>query len=357
MNKIWKVIGLMSGTSLDGLDIAYCEFIKTNKTYTFEIKATSQIDYPKKLKEQLKSAIDFSATDLLAYDKWYGAYLGKQLISFITKNKCKPDFIASHGHTIHHQPTAGFTCQIGSGQHIALASGLPVVCDFRSKDVALGGQGAPLVPIGDQLLFSDYDGCINLGGIGNISFEYQEKWIAYDMVPVNMLFNYISKKAGKEFDKDGLLASKGNLNQELLKQLNLLSFYQNPFPKSLGYEWFLEKVVPLIDQCKEPVENILHTAVIHAVQQINAAINGIKKKELSVLITGGGAKNKFFIEKLRQQSNPSTALIIPEKKLIDYKEALIFAFLGVLSKNKEVNSLSSVTGARKNSSSGVWFYP
>ncbi|UZO80398.1 anhydro-N-acetylmuramic acid kinase [Aquimarina sp. ERC-38] len=353
----YKVIGLMSGTSRDGLDIAFCQFDKVGGAYTFELIATQHIEYDTDLKEVLKNAINLDVPDILELDSTYGQWIGEQVNLFIKKNKITPDFIANHGHTIHHRPEKGFTLQIGSGQEIALATKYPVVADFRSKDIALGGQGAPLVPIGDQLLFSTYDCCVNLGGISNLSFTQNNKRIAYDIAPVNMLLNYLSKKVGLEYDKNGKMASQGDINIKILQELNQLSYYTKSFPKSLGFEWFQDKVIPIIDKSQDSVTNLLRTSITHIVQQINLALQSIKKDNLKVLLTGGGAKNTFLIEQLQQATGVNIQIIVPSEELIDYKEALIFGFLGVLSKNKEINCLQSVTGASQDSSSGVWYYP
>ncbi len=355
--KTYNVIGLMSGTSLDGLDIAYCVFEKKNDSWSFSLKKSEAIDYSSELKEQLKSTINLEASELLAFHNMYGNWLGKQVKSFIDKNYINVDFIASHGHTVFHQPEIGLTYQIGSGQHIANTSGKKVICDFRTNDVALGGQGAPLVPIGDQLLFSDYDFCLNLGGISNISFDSAGKRMAYDISPANMLLNFICKKINMEFDKGGKLAAAGTTNIDLLNKLNTLAYYKLPYPKSLGYEWFKENIIPLIQNTHDSVENLLNTSISHITKQIASDIKNTGKENSTLLVTGGGAKNKFLIEKLQQELGEFSKVIVPKEQIIDYKEAIIFGFMGVLRERNEANCLQSVTGASKNSSSGVIYYP
>ncbi len=346
----------MSGTSLDGLDIAYCHFKKRNKLWSFSIEKTEAIEYTQYYKDKLKNAIHLEASKLLAFDKDYGIWLGEQVKKFISTYTLEVDFIASHGHTVFHQPEIGLTYQIGSGQHIANTSGQKVICDFRTNDVALGGQGAPLVPIGDQMLFSEYDFCLNLGGISNISFNMAEKRIAYDISPANMLLNFICSKIDLEYDKSGALAKQGTLNNELLDQLNALDYYDLDHPKSLGYEWFEEKVIPMVESTKDSVKNLLHTSVMHIATQIANDIRNTKKNNASVLITGGGAKNDFLIEILQQKLIDIATVIIPSVQIIDFKEALIFAFMGVLKDQNEINCLKSVTGAKKDSSSGIQYY-
>ncbi|AXT55960.1 anhydro-N-acetylmuramic acid kinase [Aquimarina sp. AD1] len=355
--KTYKVIGLMSGTSLDGLDIAYCHIKKHEGSWTFSIVNTENIAYSEDFKNKLKNTVDLPSTDLLAFHNTYGTWLGKQVAKFINKNSIAVDFISSHGHTVFHQPEIGLTYQIGSGQHIANTSNLKVIYDFRTNDVALGGQGAPLVPIGDRLLFNKYDFCLNLGGISNISFDLDEKRIAYDISPANMLLNLICNSIDLEYDDGGKIARTGELIEELYNTLNDLSYYKDPYPKSLGYEWFLDKIVPIIEKSNEPVENLLYTSVHHITEQITNAIKNTGKKKSSILVTGGGAKNDFLIETLKQKLQNYTTVIIPEENVIDYKEALIFAFMGVLRELNEVNCLQSVTGAKKDSSSGIICYP
>ena len=354
--KIHKVLGLMSGTSLDGLDLAYCHIWEDTHQWMYEIRQAKSIAYDDEMRLTLKNAIHLCAADLLEFNGTYGTWLGKQSQAFIKEHALEVDFIASHGHTSHHQPERGFTYQIGSGQHLANASGNTVVCDFRTNDVALGGQGAPLVPIGDQLLFKQYDFCLNLGGISNISFEYQGKRIAYDIGLANMILNYCTHKIDLAYDHGGELASKGVINKQLLTDLNALAYYKLPFPKSTGYEWFLEHVVPIVEHTDDTIENILHTAIHHISDQIVIQTHTyLTNKESSMLVTGGGALNTFLMKTLQEKLGASIRINISEKTLIEYKEALVFALMGVLRLEGKTNILSSVTGASKDSSSGIIF--
>jgi len=354
---IYKVIGLMSGTSLDGLDIVYCKIEKQKSSWSFVILKTKSVQYDSEFKKKLANTIELPAIDLLNLHNFYGSWLGTEVKKFIDQNHIDVDFISSHGHTVFHQPKIGLTYQIGSGQHLANACGHKVICDFRTNDVALGGQGAPLVPIGDRLLFSDYDFCLNLGGISNISFETDGKRIAYDISPANMLLNHICSFIELEYDHGGQLARKGTINPLLLEILNTLEYYTQPYPKSLGFEWFSEKIIPILNNTQDSIENLLSTSVHHIATQIADAIKKTDKKKSSILITGGGAKNDFLIEKIKENLVDFSEVIIPDTNLIDYKEALIFAFMGVLRDRKEINCLKSVTGAKHNSSSGVMYYP
>tara|TARA_R110002049_G_scaffold210634_2_gene381706 strand:- start:3522 stop:4598 length:1077 start_codon:yes stop_codon:yes gene_type:complete len=356
--KKFNVLGLMSGTSLDGLDLAYCHFWQNKDEWKFKICNTKSVGYTPGFKEKLKNSISLSASELLEFNNSYGTWLGAQSKLFIDEEQLTVDFIASHGHTTHHQPKKGFTYQIGSGQHIANSTNCKTICDFRSNDVALGGQGAPLVPIGDKHLFATYDFCLNLGGISNVSFQQNNKRIAYDIGIANMALNYMAQKIGLEFDKNGNLAKKGKINQTLLDQLNALEYYKLPFPKSTGYEWFLKEIAPLLEAANGPIENILHTITIHICDTISGNLLAITNRvKNSLLVTGGGAFNGFLMTTLQEKLGNTFLLETSSKTLIEFKEALIFAFMGVLRSLDQNNVLCSVTGATKDSCSGVIYLP
>jgi len=342
-------IGLMSGTSLDGIDLVYVCF-KNDDYKDFKIIHAETISYSKEWKQLLQNAIFSDEVTLQELDITYGRFLGRILNNFINNFKITTiDFIASHGHTILHEPAKGITLQIGSGQEIANITKQKVVCDFRTQDVKLGGQGAPLVPIGDELLFPEYDFCVNLGGFSNVSYKKENKRIAFDICPVNIVLNFYANKIGLEYDAFGKIASEGKLNEALLEKLNALEFYQQKPPKSLGLEWVQSTIFPLIDAFETEVPTILRTFVVHIAQQISKVIT----KNNQVLVTGGGVFNTFLMDEIRQYSN--SQIVLPAAELIDYKEALVFAFLGLLKIHDEINCLKSVTGASKNHSSGVVF--
>lgn len=344
---IWHIIGLMSGTSLDGVDLAYIQFENTEKL-RFKILHTHTIPYPEKWKNRLIAAFDSNEEQLQDLDIKYGEYLGKLVFDFIRKNKIKKlDFVASHGHTIFHKPEESYTLQIGDGQSIANTCKQKVICDFRTQDVALGGQGAPLVPIGDELLFSEYDYCLNIGGFANISFDENGIRKAFDICPANIVLNHYTRKIGLEYDDKGSLAKKGTCHKELLKALDSHASYQKK--DSLGNEVVISEFIPLIDSFQLSLHDILHTFIVHFSKKIT---NEFKTKG-KVLITGGGAFNDFVIECIKEQTD--SEIIIPSKQLINYKEALIFGFLGLLKNQNEVNCLASVTGAVRDHSSGVLF--
>jgi len=347
--KAYHVIGLMSGTSMDGLDIAFCKFILDSNQWTYEIVQAETLAYSKEWKQRLSSAE--SSLDLVQTHYDYGYYIGKTVKLFIEKHNIKVDFVSSHGHTLFHQPSKRITFQLGHGAAIAAECHLPVVCDFRSLDVALGGQGAPLVPIGDQFLFPAYDFCLNLGGFANVSFEKDKERIAFDICPVNIMLNELAKKMGKEFDENGQEGRKGNVSLDLLNELNQLEFYapQRQGPKSLGKEWLIEHFSPIVNKYPLSLQDQFSTIYEHVAMQIALAIK--REKPGRILITGGGAHNSFLIERISALTNHQP--IIPDKRTVDFKEALIFAFLGILKLRGEINCLKSVTGATRDNSGGV----
>lgn len=347
-NNNFFVVGVMSGTSLDGIDLVFVRFAKNNYT-DFDIICAETYPYTESWKSTLTHAIDFSKKKLEKIDIAYGKLLGEIINDFVKKNKLKNiNFIASHGHTVLHQPQKGITLQVGSGKEIAKQTGLQVVCDFRIQDVKLGGQGAPLVPVGDELLFSSYTYCLNLGGFSNISFKERGERIAFDICPVNIVLNHYVNKLGFAYDDKGEIASKGAINFSLLEKLNTLSYYKEEPPKSLGLEWVQQYVFPVIDAEEKEVATILRTFVEHVAIQIGRVIDNE-----SSLITGGGAFNAFLIQRI--ESVTKLEFLLPDSALINFKEALIFAFLGMLRIQNQVNCLSSVTGASKSHSSGVIF--
>lgn len=350
LNK-YNVIGLMSGTSLDGVDVVFCEFSFENRKWLFEIVCGETIPYSKDWKQRLIACETASALEFQQTNIDYGFYLGERVRDFVAKHAIQADFVSSHGHTIFHQPDKKLTVQIGAGSAISAACKLPVVCDFRSLDVAMGGQGAPLVPIGDQLLFSDFEYCLNLGGFANISYQYNDERIAFDICPVNIVMNAICAKIGKEFDDNGDLANKGALNDDLLQQLNNLPYYHLPQdkPKSLGKEWVLASINPILSQYAISENSLLRTFCEHVAIQIANVVNS--KSTGKLLITGGGAYNSFLIERIQEVVKHE--IRVPEKKTIEFKEALIFAFLGVLRMRNEINCLKSVTGASADNCGGA----
>lgn len=350
----YKVIGVMSGTSLDGIDLA-CIHFHFDTRWTFELVKMETLGYSESWVDILKNLVSYSSGALKAIDVEYTSYLSEVINNFIKRNSLTDiDAICSHGHTALHDPNKGLTYQIGNQKALATLTKNKVVCDFRVQDVVLQGQGAPLVPIGDALLFPEFDYCINLGGFANISFEEKSQRVAFDICPVNIVLNHYMQKIGLPFDDKGKMARTGKVNKALLEKLNKLSFYALKSPKSLGIEWVKKEIFPLLDLHKMTTEDRLCTFVEHIAIQISSVMQ-IKEKT-SVLITGGGAFNTFLISRIKALSLKKK-IIIPSSDIINYKEALVFGLLGILKIRNEVNCLSSVTGALHDHSSGRIYLP
>ena len=353
----YEIIGLMSGTSMDGLDIAHVKFdFNADSNDSFELLNTDTVPIPDELLQKLMDAPNYSVAQLLMLDKEFGRFLADSVTKFIDQKKIVKNSInaiASHGQTILHQPNNGFTLQIGCGSTLSYLTDINVINDFRTKDIVAGGQGAPLVPIGDFGLFSDLaEGFLNIGGFANVSFKNDDSIVAYDICPGNLPLNKLAHAKNLEYDKNGELAKSGEINFFLLDLLNSLDYYLLDGPKSLGTEWIEEFYYPKLKFDKE-IENNLRTVVEHTAIQISNVLNSAHLN--SVLVTGGGAKNGFLVERIQHYFNGE--LILPEQKIIDFKEAIVFAYLGALYLDKRPNALSSVTGAQKNTIGGVFHLP
>jgi anhydro-N-acetylmuramic acid kinase len=353
----YNVIGLMSGTSMDGLDISYVKYTKSDSNdWSFEVLYVDSYTYEDEFILELKNSMALSVPLILQLDKKIGQLYAKLVNQFVLKNEIqidKIDIIASHGQTIFHQPENGFTYQIGCGTTLSFLTGIKVVNDFRTKDVVAGGQGAPLVPIGDFKLFNKLaDSFLNIGGISNVSFMKNNEIIAFDICPGNLPLNKIVESKGLKYDENGHLSKVGEINFFLLDLLNKLDFYSQSAPKTLGTEWLEAHFYPLIKFDRD-IENNLRTIVEHIAIQIGSILNEQKLK--SVLITGGGAKNGFLIEKIKKYFEG--VVILPSEEIIDFKEAIIFGFLGALYLENEPNTISSVTGASRNVTGGILHTP
>ena len=348
--EYFDVIGLMSGTSLDGLDIAWVRFHFDGKWH-FELVNAEAIPYSNDWHSKLSEAHQLDGLGLKKLDLAYGDWTGQTVRSFMDKYKIAPRLIVSHGHTIFHQPDQGLTMQIGDGYRIYRNTGIKTIFDLRSMDIAFGGQGAPLVPTGDKLLFSEYDSCLNLGGFSNISFDQNGNRIAFDISPVNTVLNFLANRINLDYDKNGDIAASGQLIPALLQDLNNLEYYRQHPPKSLGIEWVNEHILPLMQEDRD-TKDLLHTFCHHIADQI-AYVCSANHLQRKMLVTGGGAKNKFLIDLIRERTKGNPEIEIPEESIIDFKEAIIFAFLGLLRDQREINCLNSVTGATISSSSGI----
>ncbi|MAZ27461.1 MAG: anhydro-N-acetylmuramic acid kinase [Cytophagaceae bacterium] len=352
----YKVLGVMSGTSVDGIDFAYAEFTKT-QSWNYKILKAETVAYPREWQKSLRDAIGLRPDEIKHLNKRYTHFLGKAIKHFIDENAIKDlDAVCSHGHTILHEPAKGFTLQIGNLEEIAAYCGQRVICDFRVQDVHLGGEGAPLVPIGDKLLFDTYDFCLNLGGFANVSYDVDGQRIAYDICPVNIVLNRYAEKLGLEYDESGKIAANHAIDQKLLATLNALDFYEKDVPKSLGLEWVLAHVLPIIDKYDLKPEEVIATFTEHAAFQIaNAFAKAKHTPSPVVLATGGGAYNTHLIKRVGELSG--IQVFVPCAELVEFKEALVFGFMGVLRMRNASNVLRSVTGASHDHCTGKIFIP
>jgi anhydro-N-acetylmuramic acid kinase len=359
---LYRVIGIMSGSSLDGLDMAYVEFEESRGKWNFEINAAQCKPYNSEWLQKLQNSTSLSAYDYLLLHTAYGKYIGEQVNEFIEEYELhhKVQLIASHGHTTFHAPALGMTAQLGDGAAIAAATEINVVSDLRAMDVAFGGQGAPIVPAGEKLLFEDYSFYLNLGGIANLSFKSSNDFIAFDVCPANRVLNMLANTEGKEYDNDGLLAASGKVYTPLLTRLNALSYYSLSHPKSLANNFGTDIIFPLVQAFDIPNADKLRTYIEHVVMQISYAIQKLSAnndiRNTKLLATGGGAFNTFLVKRLTMALQAfGVEVIIPDATIINYKEALIMGLIGVLRWREEYNVLQSVTGARRSSIGGaVW---
>ncbi|HLO69647.1 MAG TPA: anhydro-N-acetylmuramic acid kinase [Flavipsychrobacter sp.] len=355
---IYKVIGLMSGSSLDGLDIAFVQLEEVRGQWTYQVLAADCVPYTEEWTHNLKHAQQMAVPDFLRLNTAYGRCMGEAVNKFITEKNIdlQVQFIASHGHTVLHEPANYTTSQIGDGAAIAAVTGLPVISDLRALDVALGGQGAPIVPIGDKLLFGQYDYHLNIGGIANITVQQDGKPLAFDVCPANQVLNTLAQKAGKPFDENGSMAASGTLLTDVLIHLNKDEYYTRQAPKSLSNEVAINMAFPALLESQHNTNDLLHTMVLHITEQVANAVNKYPtgKEQAFMLVTGGGAFNSFLIEKMQHAlAQYNVGVIVPDADTVMYKEAVVMALIGALRWREETNVLSSVTGATRDSISGA----
>lgn len=359
---VYKVIGLMSGSSLDGLDMVYTHLHAAGGKWSYEIMNTHCAPYSKDWEDKLANAVNLSARDYQVLHTAYGRWVGAAVNEFITAHHLehKVDLVASHGHTTFHLPARQTTAQLGDGATIAAVTGLPVVSDLRAMDLALGGQGAPIVPIGEKLLLPEYPLLLNLGGIANISLNLGEQTLAFDVCPANRVLNLLAQQVGQPYDDAGKLAASGNIHHTVLQQLNSLEYYRLSAPKSLANEFGTSTVFPLLSDQGVSVPDALATFVEHISFQVQQALQPWLERiqqtpaAVTMLVTGGGAFNTFLVESIRREVEPlGVSVVVPDAALVNYKEALVMALIGVLRWREEYNVLASVTGAVRNSINGA----
>jgi len=365
----YLVLGLMSGSSLDGLDLALCRFfgggLAAGKAIEWRLERGGTLPFSAEWKKRLPALPSAGGGDLLRAHTAFGRYLGGLVNQFLSAEKAFPHFLASHGHTVFHDPASQMTFQLGEGAALAAATGLPVVNDFRAMDVALGGQGAPLAPLADQHLFPGYDYYLNVGGIANFSATNGSNWVAFDLGGANQVFNALAQTLDLPFDEGGRLAARGAIDMTLLRRVHQLDFFRQPFPKSLSNEWVQEVLLPLYREADLPVEDKLHTAVAQLAQTVAQALVDTLPAESPgnaprrMLVTGGGAYNHFLMDSIRRECQKicSLALVIPERPTIEFKEAILMALMGWLRWNGRSNCVSSTTGAFRDAIGGTVHFP
>lgn len=357
---VYKVIGLMSGSSLDGLDIVYTSLEESRGVWKFDIHEAACIAYEEEWTEVLRHANTLSVPEFLKLHTKYGHYLGQKVNEFIEQHSLQHQvhFIATHGHTAFHEPQHQTTFQLGDGASLAAATGVPVISDLRSLDVALGGQGAPIVPIGDKLLFGDFDYWLNIGGIVNITAKKEDNLIAFDVCPGNQILNALAEREGKLMDEEGLMAQQGVVLGNVIEQLNRQEYYNRQPPKSLSNEAARDLIFPIMLESAHTTNDLLRTTVQHIAQQVTNAVKQFPttNADAKMLVTGGGAFNNFMIEQMKEALQPTgVSVVVPYEQVVKYKEALVMALIGALRWREETNVLSSATGASRDSISGtIW---
>ena len=363
INENWyEGLGLMSGSSLDGLDIASCRFRvdpeSAEKVLAWELGPTETLPMPEEWKRRLRQLPEGTARDLALTHAALGRFWGDLCLDFMERHTCSPQFIASHGHTIFHWPEAGVSTQIGDGASIAARTGVPVICDFRMGDVALGGQGAPVAPLADRYLFPGYDYYMNIGGIANISFRREGRWVAFDTGPANQVLDALAGEAGMAFDAGGALAAQGRVNEALLDRIGALPYFSQPPPKSLDNGWIQKEVLPFYKDQQLPLSDRLHTAVEQLAGQTARAIRewgGPRAGSIRVFASGGGVYNTFLMHRLEthlSQWGP-VEIVIPNPQIVEFKEALLMGLMGAFRLAGIPNCLAEVTGARKDTVGGA----
>lgn len=358
---VYRVLGLMSGSSLDGLDLALVAFQSVSGKWQFHLEASACYPYPESWVASLRDAHRLHAREYQLLHTAYGHYLGQQVNRFIDEYQLqyKVQLIASHGHTVFHEPQSHMTAQLGDGAAIAALTGINTVSELRAMDVALGGQGAPIVPIGELLLWPDFNYLLNLGGIANLTINFNQQPVAFDVCPANRVLNLLAGLAGKAYDENGALAAQGSVADALLQKLNALPYYQQPPPKSLANSFGTDEVFPLLQQSGLSVADASRTYVEHILLQIERAFDGQEPHPagetfLRLLVTGGGAHHRFLTDQLGERlQRRGIEVVIPDAALINYKEAIVMALMGVLRWREEYNVLASVTGASRNSIGGA----
>lgn len=353
--KAENVIGIMSGSSLDGLDMAMCSFDETNGQIIHRMIDTITVPYSEKWYNDLKSAPVLSGFELMKLDACFGEFIGHEVKMWMMGKHWSVDYVASHGHTVFHEPVLGFTTQIGSGAHIAEQSGLNTITEFRNADVAHGGQGAPFAPACDRALFPGYDAYINLGGIANIFLNTDdERWLAWDIGPCNQALNFLAKKSGQDFDTGGLLASQGAVLDAIRHDLIAMYPFHGGYPKSISNAQVQNTWIEYFEGRKENSLDLQSTATLAVADMITLHLSPVIKRPAKILVTGGGAHNEHLVHLLRRLgTDMGLTYDIPSQQIVDHKESLLMAYLGYLTMHDRPYGIHSLTGATCDCIGGV----
>ncbi len=359
----YHVVGLMSGSSLDGIDLSYCSYSTSGDAFDWELLNHATYPIPDTWKSRLLHLPEQSAKTFVKTHTYFGHFLSEVINDFIERQKITPDFIASHGHTIFHEPNKRFTTQIGCGAAIATQTGLPVINDFRIQDISINGEGTPLAPAADLFLFEGYDFYLNLGGIANLTAKTVDQLVAFDVCPANQLLNFLANQINLAYDKDGILAKSGQLLPALMERLRDFEYYRMSYPKSLDNSWIKKEVLSIFQQFEEPVQDKLHTTCKFIAEEITNSLSTViqslkmgKNNHYKLLATGGGTFNEFLLECIVESNtkgNLPIEVVLPEKEIIDFKEAILMGLLGVLRVQNRPNCFASVTGAKYDTIGGI----
>ena len=360
-----RIIGLMSGSSLDGLDIALADFAWSpdGTTIIWELLHAQTVSFSPIWQTRLRHIAAADGVTLARTHTYFGHYLAELVQTFLRDNALQHtdiDLIASHGHTVFHAPDQRFTLQIGCGAALAALTRCQVACDFRTQDIALFGEGTPLAPIADRYLFAGYDFYLNIGGIANISCHANGKFVAFDTSAANQILNKLAQALGADYDADGAFAQSGTYLPALAAQLNALPYLAQDYPKSLSNQWVQTDCYGIIAAFEGSLPDKLHTATLHIAEQVACAVQNIRQREqlavqpATLLVSGGGAFNTFLLAQLRNALAPlQVTVVLPDPNIINFKEALLMGALGFLRVNGAENTLASVTGALRNTIGGA----
>lgn len=358
-----KILGLISGSSLDGLDMAICQFDEqATSQLEWEVIHTQTAGFPEGLLSRLVRSTELSTRELMELEVEFSKFCASESLDFLTKAKCSVDYIASHGHTVFHYPEDGYTVQIGKGSIIAELTGIPSISDFRSNDIALRGQGAPLAPIVERYLYPGYNVYFNLGGIANFSIHEKSNIRSIDSCPCNQVLNFLISANGLPYDDRGRVARSGKVNDQLLKEWSSLEYFKLSGPKSMDNSWVHQIFIPVMNKYHLSMKDALATMVEFTALQLSKDISKLLQldsiTQMSGFVTGGGAYNDYLLERMTYHFQKlGLSLEVPDAQTIEFKEAILMSLMGYLRILERPNTIPTVTGAAKMSIGGAVYLP